>query len=89
MVSLLDKNGSFSIERIEFVKQVWQAINADVSFQLKQIRAVLGEMLSKHFGSEIIDEMFVRFGNKFIELQESISSVGNEDGQLFIVLKRK
>ena len=53
------------------------------------IRAVTEVLISKHFGSEIIDELFDRFCMKIEELPDLLQPVYKEKTQLFLVLKRK
>ncbi|PON68107.1 SAM dependent carboxyl methyltransferase [Trema orientale] len=89
MIGLVERNGYFSIERIEFVKSTLEGTVAEASVRMKHSRAGMEGMLSKHFGSETIDEIFERLGKKLIEHSELLASRIKESGQLFLVLKRK
>ena len=87
MTQLVERNGCFSIERM-IITQPWVRVD-DLSGQActMHLRAGMEGIISKHFGTEIIDELFDRYCKKhgeFIGLLESKCN-GN---QLFIVLKR-
>ena len=87
MTQLVERNGCFSIERMK-ITQPWVRVD-DLSGQActMHLRAGMEGIISKHLGTEIIDELFDRYCKKhgeFIDLLESKCN-GN---QLFIVLKR-
>ncbi|KAI4357514.1 hypothetical protein L6164_001457 [Bauhinia variegata] len=83
----IEKNGCFIIERMELLIPL-SSINAQACAM--NIRASVEGLISKHFGSEIIDELFGRFQKK---LEESINLVEEimtkRRNQLVTVLKRK
>ena len=84
IVGLVEKNGSFSIERIELIPLAANAILFGVEIWLKHLRAVWEEILKRHFGNAIIDELFERLREKAKDSSEKIV----EKFQLFVVLKR-
>ena len=84
IVGLVEKNGSFSIERIELIPLAANAILIDVEIWLKHLRAVWEEILKRHFGNAIIDQLFERLREKAKDSSEKIV----EKFQLFVVLKR-
>ena len=89
IIGLVGRNGHFTAEKIEFIKSVLQGSIEEISTRMKHNRAGLEGMLSTHFGSSHIDEMFERFEDKLRERAQLLASSIKESGQLFIVLKRK
>ncbi|XP_057993098.1 loganic acid O-methyltransferase-like [Hevea brasiliensis] len=90
MTEIIEKNGCFKIERAEFFNPE-SAIKVFFSGQACALhfRAGFEGMLSKHFGSEIIDELFHRHSKKIEEFSSRLQSSSNEGTQLFLALKRK
>ena len=88
MTQLVERNECFSIERMEII-QPW-ARAGDLSSQAftMHLRAAMEGIISKHFGTEIIDELFDRYCKKHGEFIGLLESKCNEGNQLFIVLKR-
>nr|POE73596.1 putative s-adenosylmethionine-dependent methyltransferase at5g38780 [Quercus suber] len=88
MTQLVERNRCFSIERME-ITQPWARVD-DLSGQActMHLRAVMEGIISKHFGTEIIDELFDRYRKKHGEFIGLLESKCNEGNQLFIVLKR-
>ncbi|XP_030509272.2 loganic acid O-methyltransferase-like [Cannabis sativa] len=99
MTKLIEENGCFSIERMELMKtsmidysdnngEVTQLTSAETI--TLHLRAILEVLLTKHFGSEIIDGIFDRFYKKVEELSDQLQPIYKEGGfQLILVLKRK
>ena len=88
MTLLVERNGCFSFERME-ITQPWARVD-DLSGQActMHLRAGMEGIISKHFGTEIIDELFDRYCKKHGEIIGLLESKLNEGNQLFIVLKR-
>ncbi|KAM3753298.1 hypothetical protein ACB098_03G083800 [Castanea mollissima] len=88
MTQLVERNGCFSIERME-ITQPWTRVD-DLSGQTctMHLRAGMEGIISKHFGTEIIDELFDRYYKKHGEFIGLLESKRNEGNQLFIILKR-
>ncbi|KAJ7954359.1 S-adenosylmethionine-dependent methyltransferase [Quillaja saponaria] len=90
MTKLVDKNGCFSIERMDSTNPS-SKIGGPVNSQActMHLRAGMEGIISKHFGSDIIDELFNRFQKKADEFSYLLESSIKEGSQLFVVLKRK
>lgn len=84
IAAAVERNGQFSIERL-MLTDIASAMNWEV-FSM-HLKARLEGIFSKHFISEIIDELFERFHKKIMEFFEKLESM--ELTQLFVVLKRK
>ncbi|KAM6546796.1 hypothetical protein CsatB_027532 [Cannabis sativa] len=99
MTKFIEENGCFSIERMDLMKtsmidysdnngEVTQLTSAETI--TLHLRAILEVLLTKHFGSEIIDGIFDRFYKKVEELSDQLQPIYKEGGfQLILVLKRK
>ena len=87
MTQLVERNGSFSIERMD-ITQPWARVD-DLSGQActMHLRVGMEGIIRKHFGTEIIDELFDRRCKKHGEFIGLLESKRNGN-QLFIVLKR-
>ncbi|KAJ7942862.1 S-adenosylmethionine-dependent methyltransferase [Quillaja saponaria] len=88
ITKLVEKNGCFSIEIIDLTlsRSVASANGQDCTMHM---RAGMEGIISKHFGSEIIDELFDRFHKKTEELLYLLESRTKEGSQLLVILKRK
>ncbi|KAF2305636.1 hypothetical protein GH714_007166 [Hevea brasiliensis] len=89
MIELVERNGSFKIERMELFDPVpgneAQILRSGHAWKM-HFRAGLEGVFSKHFASETIDELFDRFPNK---AAEKLKATSTETTLLFIALKRK
>lgn len=86
---LVEINGFFSIERMEITNPL-SSIDGPISGQVcaMHLRAGMEGIISKHFGAEIIDELFYRFHKKTEEFSSQMESGKKEGTQMFVVLKR-
>lgn len=91
MTTIIERNGCFGIERMDltpFNSKVDGSATAHAC--MLHLRAgVEGLVISKHFGSEIVDELFDRFLKKAKESSDRISLAFIHGCQLVVVLKRK
>nr|DAD35801.1 TPA_asm: hypothetical protein HUJ06_006441 [Nelumbo nucifera] len=84
---LVERNGYFSIERLE---QITNLTTPDVQTGTMHLRAAMQGIIGKHFGSEIIDQLFDRFSEKLADQSSYIFNARHERvTQLLVVLKRK
>lgn len=90
MIQLIERNGSFSIETMELTNPK-SRIKGLVTAQActMHLRAGFEGIISKHFGSEIIDEVFETYCKKYNDFSHLIEASFEEPSQLFIALKRK
>lgn len=90
MTELVDANGCFDIELIE-VTAPRSKVQAPVDVQslTLHMRAGMEGIISKHFGAEIIDQLFDRFLKKVEESAEQLKRSVRQRNQLLVILKRK
>ena len=89
MAGLIEGNGYFSIERMELTNPAtWLKGPVDIRTWIMHVRAAMEGMFIKHFGREIMDEMFERLIAKLSHFSAHLESRSQEKVQLFLVLKR-
>lgn len=93
MTKLIEKNGHFSIERMEVAEPAtWLKGRIDIEVWINHVRAAMEATFIQHFkNKELIDEMFERVIKKLSQshYSEEINQKLHEKLQLFAVLKRK
>ncbi|CAK7346332.1 unnamed protein product [Dovyalis caffra] len=92
----IEKEGSFSVSRLEAFEIDWDggvdvvcptmATQSRGQRVAKTIRAVVESMLESHFGKEIMDELFKRYGEM---VEDYLSKTGTKYTNLVISLVRK
>lgn len=89
--NLIETNGSFDIERMErLARDTARATTPTVQMLVLHLRAAWEGLIKKHFGSEIIDQLFNRVAEKFDTSSPlSLSNSNNNIFELFLLLKRK
>ncbi|XP_054808695.1 loganic acid O-methyltransferase-like [Prosopis cineraria] len=85
---ILESNKDFSLEKMVILDQKSFDV-PDIETYVSTGRAVLGVLIEKHFGDEIVDELFDRYAKKIMEFPEIIDFHKIKQHQLFILLKRK
>ncbi|KAM1085013.1 hypothetical protein ACFX13_011007 [Malus domestica] len=90
MMEVIERNGCFSIARIESTSP-WSKAGHMINGPglTMQLRAGMEGVFKTHFGTEITDQMFDRVYEKSGELIHKIESSCKEGTQLFLALKRK
>lgn len=91
-MDIVERNGCFSIERLELSKpSLWlKGAAVDIPAWMMHARAAMEGNFIKHFGSnEVVDEVFKRLTKKHLDHSELLPQWCNQDVQLFVVLKRK
>ncbi|KAI3473503.1 hypothetical protein Pfo_031436 [Paulownia fortunei] len=90
MRKLIEKNGCFSIERIEITIRRSQ-VNGSVNVHslIIHLRAALEGIFTKHFGNAVVEKMFNKTLAKSEEISEFLESCYPVSIHLFVVLKRK
>ncbi|KAL8463484.1 hypothetical protein ACS0TY_034216 [Phlomoides rotata] len=61
---ILEKNNSFSIERLEILKNTGMYSRPSVDSRAASYRAVHESLFADHFGGEIVDELFALYKKK-------------------------
>ncbi|KAM1608206.1 hypothetical protein ACFX13_020817 [Malus domestica] len=91
MEEILEKNGCFKIERMESTNPAayLKGGPVDIPAWVTNVRAAMEGMFAKHFGSEVMEEMFGRLTDKLVDIADLINSRCEVKSQLLAVLKRK
>ncbi|XP_059650747.1 loganic acid O-methyltransferase-like [Cornus florida] len=90
MARLVDRNGCFSIERMEMMRPRSKTdVPLDPQTLVMHLRAGQEGVYTKHFGREIVDKMFERAFRKSAEFSPLLDLSSTMKSQLFLVLKRK
>ncbi|XP_022775872.1 probable S-adenosylmethionine-dependent methyltransferase At5g38100 [Durio zibethinus] len=90
ITELVERNGCFSIERLELTNVRTEADpKLDEKACVMHLRAGFESIISKHFGNDIIDELFDRLVKKVKESFHLILSSCRGGTQLSVVLQRK
>ncbi|KAM3218044.1 hypothetical protein P3L10_022573 [Capsicum annuum] len=90
MTKMEEKNGCFSIERMELTYPKSKLVDeADAKTLMINLRAVLEGLIINHFGSEIAKEACARTILKSEEISTWMKSNYEKSCQLFVALKRK
>ena len=87
MTRLIESNGSFSIEKMELTDPRSKDAPINAQAVIMHVRAGMEGVIAKHFGRDIVDELFERISKKCMEDIHLFESC-NMEAQLFIVLKR-
>ncbi|XP_059650657.1 loganic acid O-methyltransferase-like [Cornus florida] len=89
MARLVEENGCFDIEIMELLDPRSNMNYAiDVHALIMHLRAGLEGIFTKHFGSEIVGEMFERTSQESAELS-CLLDKSNKRNKLFVVLKHR
>jgi jasmonate O-methyltransferase len=102
--SEVTREGSFEIRRLELLRKSERITEEDMEAMTglsaslkdaygrklaKQLRAVTESLLKQHFGEEIMDVLFERFGEIMGKRLSERMEYGKKGGHLVIVLERK
>ncbi|KAJ1377721.1 SAM dependent carboxyl methyltransferase [Sesbania bispinosa] len=87
--AILEKNDCFSIEWMETkdIKDIFAIPSAQIF--VSTYRAALEELIEKHFGGGIVDELFDRYNEKVKEFADIVNSEKLKIAILYVLLKRK
>ncbi|XVF24406.1 hypothetical protein REPUB_Repub13aG0125100 [Reevesia pubescens] len=85
---IIEGNGCFSIERIDILNNPKQHITMpDLKQRTLYMRAALEELIEKHFGNEIIDQLFQIYSKKLSESSIFLNPDYQKTIALFVLLK--
>ncbi|XP_057804904.1 loganic acid O-methyltransferase-like [Salvia miltiorrhiza] len=90
MRKVIEKNGHFSIERIELINPkagIEEAL--DAATVLVHMRAAMEGVFTAHFGASVVDKMFANVLPKAPQISHCFQALHNIHNQLFLVLTRK
>lgn len=91
----VERNGCFSIERMESLPPISTTLQSLVSTRHKaqaisfHVRAAMEDLIKEHFGEEILDQLFDSYSKKLEQEYSLIESAGTSALNLCAVLKRK
>lgn len=88
MKGILQKNQSFSIERAEMIHNPGKYTLTSPEARAAFYRAVHEELLTQHFGPQIIDELFHLFADK-LALSPVFRNPDNDKSLLFLLLLKR
>ncbi|KAF2312954.1 hypothetical protein GH714_002078 [Hevea brasiliensis] len=90
MRQIVERNGCFSIERMEPTDCVPDPDNPATGYSITMhSRAGLEGVIARHFGAEIINELFERFLERMDDVMLSLLSCYAQGSQLTVILKRR
>lgn len=91
MRNVIEKNGCFSIERIEMTIPSSQdsVTSSHVHSLIMHLRAALEGIFTKHLENDVVDKMFNKTLAKSEEISALLGSIYPISTHLFLVLKRK
>ncbi|OMO72393.1 SAM dependent carboxyl methyltransferase [Corchorus olitorius] len=90
ITELVERNGCFTIEGLEFMDLRTEADSKiDARASAMHMRAGFENIISKHFGSDVSNDLFDRHLEKVKESFDSVLSNFIGGSQLSVVLKRK
>ncbi|GFP99109.1 probable S-adenosylmethionine-dependent methyltransferase at5g38100 [Phtheirospermum japonicum] len=89
MKAVLKNNQSFTIERMEILSNPGKHTVLDAVSRAAATRAVHGELLTDHFGSKIIDELFELYAKKLAATPVFNNTDNDKTIVVLVVLKRK
>ena len=85
---IIEGNGCFSIERMDTLNNPKQHIAMpDLRQRTLYMRAVLEELIEKHFGNEIIDQLFELYSRKLSESSIFLNPDYQKTDALIVLLK--
>ena len=89
LMALIERNGNFSIKKMEVLNnQKKHHILQSASLRSLYLRAVLEGIIEKHFGNEILDELFNRFTHKVEGSSFFLNPEADKLIILFVLLER-
>ncbi|KAF2312961.1 hypothetical protein GH714_002178 [Hevea brasiliensis] len=90
MRQIVERNGCFSIERMEPTDCVPDPDNPATAYSITMhLRSGLEGVIARHFGAEIINELFERFLERMDDVMLSLLSCYAQGSQLTVILKRR
>ncbi|KAL3618145.1 hypothetical protein CASFOL_038466 [Castilleja foliolosa] len=87
--AIFSSNQSFTIERMEILRNPGKHTVLDVKSRAAAMRAVHGKLLTDHFGSEIVDELFEVYVEKLAATPIFENPDNDKTNVVLVVLKRK
>ncbi|KAK2966624.1 hypothetical protein RJ640_017755 [Escallonia rubra] len=86
---VIEMNNCFSIESFGTLDHPMRHLPFDVKRTSAQVRAIMEAIVTDHFGSEILDQLFEIYTKKLTENYLVFEKEIRKDCDMFLVLKRK
>lgn len=86
--SLIQRNGLFTIERMQQLNKPMSHKTFPAQFHLLHLRATIEGLIGKHFGEELSDKIFNHMNSKEVEILSIFDGKRHRAIDLFLVLKR-
>ncbi|KAK4416312.1 Loganic acid O-methyltransferase [Sesamum alatum] len=86
---IIERNGSYSIERMEILDNPGKYASTNAHARALLFRAISGELLTNHFGCEIINELFDRYTQKLEASPALLLPENDKTIIIFVLLKRR
>ncbi|KAG9449041.1 hypothetical protein H6P81_009006 [Aristolochia fimbriata] len=89
--ALVEGNGYFSVVRSEALPPPVSRAASDVFARSASMgmRAATEELISNHFGSNVVDNLFEKYEKKIMDSADLLENPTGEAAELFVLLKRK
>lgn len=91
MRELVERNGSFSMVRLEMMKSkvMMDALLTNIHLGTMILRSTTEDMITKHFGCGVMDEVCHQFSAKASEIAKKLNPDEYQGYRLLVILKRK
>ena len=87
--ALIERNQHFSFERMEILNNKSRYLTlCNPSMRSLFLRSAFEGVLEKHFGNDIMDELFNRYTQKVVESSFFLNAEADKSIVLFVLLKR-
>ncbi|KAK4409666.1 Loganic acid O-methyltransferase [Sesamum angolense] len=87
--AIIERNGSYSIERMEIFDNPGKYAITTAHAHASVYRAVFEDLMTNHFGSEIVDEVFDSYRQKLEASSALLLPEKDKSIIIFVLLKRK
>lgn len=89
MREVIEKDGRFRVEKMELTNPRSEVGPIDVGSLIMHLRAGMEGIFTAHFGSSVVEKMFVNVSAKAQQISRFLEAVDPASTQLFLVLNRK
>lgn len=90
MREIVERNGCFSVVRMEMMKSklMMDVFLTNVHLATMILRSTTEDIVSKHFGSGVMDEVCQRFSAKALDIAKKLNPEEYQGYHLLVILKR-
>ncbi|XP_011070215.1 probable S-adenosylmethionine-dependent methyltransferase At5g38780 [Sesamum indicum] len=87
--AILERSHNYTLERMEIIDNPGKCTLPGPKDRASFVRAVFEQLLTNHFGSEIIDELFHQYAKKIAASPLFLDPENDKTIMIFVLLKRK